>query len=101
MAARLRIVYNEVLNAANRLESEAHEIGALYQHLQNETEQLHHAGLRGYTSDAWYKDMHETLLPKTKQLADILSRTSHLLKSLNSAFQNTEQEAGGLFKTRA
>ena len=98
MAGRFRIAYNETLNAANRLSAESHDIGNLYQHLQSSTDQLHHAGLRGFTSDAWYKDMHETLLPKTKQLADILERASQKLKQLNSLFQNTEQESGGFFK---
>jgi len=98
MAGRLRIAYNEVLNAANRLGAESHDINNLFTHLQSSTEALHHAGLRGFTSDAWYKDMHEILLPKTKQLAGILERAGQQLRSLNSLFQNAEQESGSFFK---
>jgi len=98
MAGRLRIAYNEVLNAANRLSAESHDIGNLHTHLQSSTDQLHSSGLRGQTSDAWYKDMHEILLPKTKQLVGILERAGQQLKSLNSLFQNAEQESGSFFK---
>jgi uncharacterized protein YukE len=86
------------MGASNRLAAEAHDINNLFTHLQNSTEALHHAGLRGFTSDAWYKDMHEILLPKTKQLGGILDRAAQTLKSLNSLFQNAEQESGSFFK---
>jgi WXG100 family type VII secretion target len=98
MAGRLRIAYNEVLNAANQLSQESHDIATLHTHLTSSTEALHHSGLRGFTSDAWYKDMHEILLPKTKLLADILEQASGKLKQLNSLFQNAEQESGSFFK---
>lgn len=98
MAGRLRIAYNETLNAANKLSQESHDINTLFTHLQSSTDALHSSGLRGFTSDAWYKDMHEILLPKTKQLAGILDRASQTLKSLNSLFQNAEQESGSFFK---
>jgi WXG100 family type VII secretion target len=98
MAGKLRVAYNETMNAANRLSAESHDIQTLFTHLQSSTEALHQSGLRGFTSDAWYKDMHEILLPKTKQLAGILDRAGAQLKSLNSLFQNAEQESGSFFK---
>jgi len=100
MPARLRIVYNETLAAANHLASESHEIRQMYNQLKNQTEQLHGHGFRGLTSEAWFKQMEDTLLPKTNQLADILEQSSEMLKRLNSLFQQADQEVGGLFKAR-
>ena len=101
MADKLRIVYSEVLKAASIVSEEAHAIGSLHDHLAADTDQLHHAGLRGYTSDAWYKDMHETLLPKTKELAAILESISEIIKVLAKLFQDTEQESAQVFKKQS
>ncbi len=100
MAARLRIVYNETLAAANQLASESSDIHNMYHHLKNQTEHLHGHGFRGLSSEAWFKQMEDTLLPKTNQLADILEQSSEMLKRLNSLFQQADQEVGGLFKGR-
>ncbi len=100
MAPRLRIVYNEMLAAANQLASESNEIRQMYNQLKNQTEHLHGHGFRGLTSEAWFKQMEDTLLPKTNQLADILEQSSEMLKRLNSLFQQADQEVGGLFKGR-
>ncbi len=100
MAARLRIVYNETLAAANQFATESSEIRQMYNQLKSQTEHLHGHGFRGLTSEAWFKQMEDTLLPKTNQLADILEQSSEMLKRLNSLFQQADQEVGGLFKGR-
>jgi len=100
MVTRLRIVYNETLAAANALSSESHEIRQMFNQLKSQTEHLHGHGFRGLTSEAWFKQMEDTLLPKTNQLADILEQSSDMLKRLNSLFQQADQEVGGLFKGR-
>ena len=100
MAGRLRIAYNETLGAANQLASESQDIRNMYNQLRNNTEHLHGHGFRGLTSEAWFRQMEEILLPKTNQLADILEQSSEMLKRLNSLFQQAEQEVGGLFKRR-
>jgi WXG100 family type VII secretion target len=100
MPARLRIAYNETLAAANQLSSESSDIRNMYNQLKNQTEHLHGHGFRGLSSEAWFKQMEDTLLPKTNQLADILEQSSEMLKRLNSLFQQADQEVGGLFKSR-
>ena len=98
MADKLRIVYSEVLKAANVVAQEAHAISALHDRLAADADQLHHAGLRGYTSDVWYKDMAEILLPKTKELASILQAISDIINVLVKLYQNAEQESAQVFK---
>jgi WXG100 family type VII secretion target len=100
MPGRIRLVYNETLAAANQLSSESQDIRNMCNQIRNHTEQLHGHGFRGQTSEAWFRQMEETLLPKTNQLADILEACSDKLKALNSLFQQTDQEVGGLFKRR-
>ncbi len=100
MAARLRIVYNETLAAANQFASESSDIRQMYNQLKSQTEHLHGHGFRGLTSESWFKQMEDTLLPKTNQLADILEQSSEMLKRLNSLFQQADQEVAGLFKGR-
>jgi WXG100 family type VII secretion target len=100
MAGRLRVAYNETLAAANQLAAESQDVRNVYNQLKNHTEHLHGHGFRGLSSESWFKQMEETLLPKTNQLADILEQSSEMLKRLNSLFQQAEQEVGGLFKGR-
>lgn len=100
MPGRIRLAYNETLAAANHLSAESHDIRNMYNQLKNHTEHLHGHGFRGMTSNAWFKEMEEILLPKTNQLADILEASSEMLKRLNSLFQQAEQESAQLFKGR-
>ncbi len=100
MAARLRIVYNETLAAANQFSTESNEIRQMYNQLKSQTEHLHGHGFRGLTSEAWFKQMEDTLLPKTNQLADILEQCSEMLKRLNSLFQQADSDVAALFKGR-
>lgn len=98
MPVRIRLVYNDLLSAANTMAQEAHETQQLYQFLNNAADELHGSGFVGRTADAFHKGMEQELLPATARLSKLLDRSAQTLKAVHSAFQSAEDESAGIFK---
>jgi WXG100 family type VII secretion target len=95
---KIRLVYNDILSAANTFAQEGHETQQLYQFLNNAADELHGSGYIGKTADAFHRAMEQELLPATQRLAKLLERSAQTLKMVHSAFQSAEDESAGIFK---
>ena len=100
MAARIRMHYTDMGQAAQALSQEGQNIQQLYSALKNQTEGLHNNGWKGRGADAFFREMEGTILPGVQKLNNALSHSSDTINKIHQIFQNAEQEAAQLFKTR-
>jgi WXG100 family type VII secretion target len=98
MAAKIRMQYTDMGQAAQALSQEGQNIQTLYSQLKGQTESLHNNGWKGRGADAFFKEMEGTILPAVQKLNNALDHSADTINKIHQIFQNAETEAAQLFK---
>lgn len=100
MAARIRMQYTDMGQAAQALSQEGQNVQTLSNQLKSQTEGLHNNGWKGRGADAFFKEMEGIILPAMSKLNNALEQSADTINKIHQIFLNAEQEAAQLFKTR-
>jgi WXG100 family type VII secretion target len=100
MPGRIRAHYNDLQQASQAFNNEAHTIGSMYNQLKGRTEDLHGKGWQGLGSDAYFREMEGTVLPAIKRLEAALNSMGSTIKQVHDIFHNAESDVNQLFTKR-
>jgi WXG100 family type VII secretion target len=83
---------------ANRFTNQAHTIDEMLRKVKSAFEKLEHGGWIGRGADAFFQEMHSTVLPAVQRLEKALETGSQVTKEIVQQVRQAEEEASSPFK---
>lgn len=98
MADEIQADYDKLGQIASRFSTEAHAIQEMMRKVKTAMETLEHGGWIGRGADAFFHEMHDTVLPAVQRLEKALESGSQVTKEIVQNVRNAEDEASSPFK---
>ena len=98
MADEIRADYDKLGQVATRFANESHAIQEMLRKVKQAMDKLEHGGWIGRDADAFFHEMHDTVLPAVQRLDKALESGSHVTKEIVQRVRQAEEEASSPFK---
>jgi WXG100 family type VII secretion target len=98
MAPRIRAHYGDLGQARDAMHSEADTVVQMTAHLKARIGDLHAKNWTGQGSDAFFREMEQTILPAMKRLSTALEQNGQVMGAISRIFQEADQDVVALFR---
>lgn len=99
MAGKIQCQYQDLGQAANKFKQESDQTRQLYQKVSQCVQQLQGGDWIGKGAQNFFREMNDLVNPGMQRLVNALNDASSATQRIVQAFQQAENEAGGIFRS--
>jgi WXG100 family type VII secretion target len=100
MADEIKAHYEQLEHVATRFANQSQAIQQMLQKVNTSMDKLENGGWIGRGSDAFFHEMHGTVLPASQRLQHVLDEAGQVTRQVAQTLHAAEEEAANIFKNR-
>lgn len=98
MAEEIRGDYDQLDQIAGRFANQSQAIQQMLEKVRSSMDKLENGGWIGRGSDAFFNEMHSTVLPASLRLQDVLDDAGQVTRQVAQTLRQAEDEASAPFR---